>query len=172
MSTRLPSSPKYIHGQSIPDATREELDIDELVLIGEYNKWNIDYFLKSYFLLSTTFDATGHDLYTKILESLNALKEYEPFNLNLKRFLQKFYNYFKQNSVKLDFLIRYGQLEQDKRSSQAKQNLEREINITCDEVVAGSLAESSRKRKSDVSFLELTPSAILTSLSLQCFHAS
>ncbi|KAG1463869.1 hypothetical protein G6F56_005198 [Rhizopus delemar] len=32
----------------------------------------------------------------------------------------------------------------------AKQNLERETNITCDEVVAGSLAESSRKRKSEV----------------------
>lgn len=172
MSSRPPKCPKYLHDHSIPNATREELDIDELVLIGEYNKWSIGYFLNSYSLLSATFDATGHNLYTKILQSLNALKEYEPFNQRLKRFLQKFYNYFKQNSVKLDFLIRYKQLEQDRRSSQAKQDLEREVSITCDEVVAHSLAESSRKRKSEANLLELTPNTILTSLSPQYCHAS
>ncbi|KAI8878562.1 hypothetical protein K501DRAFT_277392 [Backusella circina FSU 941] len=54
-----------------------------------------------------TFDETVHNLCTKILESLNTLKEYETFDEKLKRFLQKVYNYFKNKSVKLDFLMRY-----------------------------------------------------------------
>lgn len=49
----------------------------------------------------------------------------------------------------------YGQLEQDRRSSQARHNLEREISITCNEVVGSSLAESSRKRKSEVSLFKV-----------------
>jgi hypothetical protein len=85
---RMPTCPKTLQGQSLRAKAREDLNIDELVLLG-----NVDYFLDSYFLLSAAFEATSHTQYTKIVDSLKALQEYEHFNQNLRRFLQKVYNY-------------------------------------------------------------------------------
>lgn len=79
----------------------------------------------SYFLHSTAFGATDHTLYIKILNSLKDLEEYGHFNQNLRKLLQKAWNYFKY--TKLYFLLCYRELEREKRESNAKQTLNQKL---------------------------------------------
>jgi hypothetical protein len=70
---RMPTCPKSLRGQSLKTKDRVDLKLNECVLLGEFNNWNLDYFIQAYLSMSRVYDPTGHNVYQTILESLRIM---------------------------------------------------------------------------------------------------
>lgn len=94
-------------------------------------------------------------IYQKISNALTKLVDNESRSRTLRRYLRKVYNYFTSKDAKLEFLLKYKDVEREKRFEHASEALNEEANITSIELVGNRLAENSRKRNFEVSFIKI-----------------
>lgn len=153
--SRIPTCSNYLHGKSLTDKVKTDLTLEDFVLRGNFNIWSLAYFIDTYFLLESVHDITGHNLYQKISNALTELVDNESRSRTLRRYLRKVYNYFTSKDAKLEFLLKYKDVEREKRFEHASEALNEEANITSIELVGNRLAENSRKRNFEVSFIKI-----------------
>ncbi|CAO3697349.1 unnamed protein product [Rhizopus stolonifer] len=144
---KFPACPKPLLKKGLPTDVKNNLNVNEWILVGSYEGWTVNSVISTYFLLHTVYNSTGHYLYNETLQALNSLKSNSTLDQTVKRYITKIYNYYDTIEIKVYFLKKYEEKERQSRFQNSEQVLQEEVHIASNEVISDNLAESSRKRK-------------------------
>lgn len=144
---RVPKCPENLKTKFISHEARQALNLSKSILVSKYEKWGIVNIVDNYFLLERFYDATGHGLYSDIVDALGKMDTSSQGTKGARTFCRKFKKYLESSSVKAEFLQYYEDKERESRLQLSEDVLEDEVNISSNELISDNLRERGRKRR-------------------------